>query len=134
MTHDGKFLRLHAEHKIQRHIKVAGTKSPYDGDWPYWTKRLRRTPEISPRVAILLKTQKGKCARCQLRFKADDLVEVHHMDRDRTNNATENLKLLHRHCHDVMHGKRGMHDKHRDTEEPYESKGSSTVLEPSGVG
>ena len=134
MTHDGKFLRLHAEHKIQRHIKVAGTKSPYDGDWPYWTKRLRRTPGISPRVAILLKTQRGKCARCQLRFEADDRLEVHHMDRDRTNNTIENLRLLHRHCHDVMHGKRGMHDKHRETEEPYESKGSSTVLEPSGEG
>ncbi|MBA3531517.1 MAG: hypothetical protein H0T73_06295, partial [Ardenticatenales bacterium] len=49
---------------IQRHIKVRSTKSPYDGDWLYWSTRLGRHPAIGPRVARLLKQQQGRCAYC----------------------------------------------------------------------
>ncbi len=59
---DGQYiLAHHAAQPIQRHIKVRGTKSPYDGDRVYWSARLGRHPAIAPRVARLLKQQQGRC-------------------------------------------------------------------------
>jgi RNA-directed DNA polymerase len=40
---------------IRRHVKVRGDKSPYDGDWPYWVRRLGRDPTKPTRVLNLLK-------------------------------------------------------------------------------
>jgi len=36
---DGIRLKVHTEVPIKRHIKVRGTKSPFDGDQKYWGKR-----------------------------------------------------------------------------------------------
>jgi RNA-directed DNA polymerase len=130
MTHEGEFLILHSDHRIQRHIKVEGRKTPFDGDWIYWSRRLGRTPGIQPRVAKLLKKQNGKCGYCGLYFKAEDRLEVHHLDNNHNNNALCNLVLLHRHCHDNVHG-RGTNAKRHNAEEPDESKGSRPVLKPS---
>lgn len=130
MTHEGKFLILHSDHKIQRHVKVTGTKTPYDGDWTYWAARMGRAPGIAPRVAKLLKRQNGICNYCRLYFHPEDKLEVHHLDGNHKNNAERNLWLMHRHCHDDAHGK-GVYDKHYSVEEPDESKGSSPVLKPS---
>ncbi len=33
-------------------------------------------------------------------------MEVHHHDGNHANNAFDNLRLLHGHCHDVVHGSR----------------------------
>lgn len=104
MTHDGKFLIRHQEHKIQRHIKVQGTRSPYDGNWTYWTTRMSKTPGVSPRVARLMKRQAGECAYCELCFRPEDKIEVHHWNGNHKDNAVFNVALLHRHCHDDAHG------------------------------
>lgn len=106
MTDDGKYLAYHADHPIKRHIKIKDRKSPYDGDWIYWSTRLRNMPCNSPRVTKLLKIQNGKCSDCNLWFKADDLIEIHHHDRNHNNNKITNLILLHRHCHDIVHSKK----------------------------
>lgn len=106
---------------INRHIKVEGGRSPYDGDWIYWSSRLGRSPEISKKVAKLLKVQKGKCSHCGLSFNTESVMEIHHVDGNHKNNNPENVRLLHRHCHDNIHSAtKGMHDKHRVVEEPYE--------------
>ncbi len=55
-------LRLHRQTPIKRYVKVQGTKSPFDGDWIYWTKRQGSHPETPPKMAYLLKSQKGKGA------------------------------------------------------------------------
>ncbi|BET31361.1 MULTISPECIES: group II intron reverse transcriptase/maturase [Wolbachia] len=106
----------HRGHAIKRHIKVVGTKSPYDGDWVYWGNRLKKVPDKSTRVINLLKLQHGQCNHCQLWFKNDDILEVHHKDRNKRNNMIKNLSLLHGHCHDQLH--KSMRDKHQITEEP----------------
>ncbi|WP_349968127.1 group II intron reverse transcriptase/maturase [Wolbachia endosymbiont of Armadillidium arcangelii] len=93
----------HSDHAIKRHVKVKGTKSPYDGDWIYWGNRLRKIPDKPPRVTKLMKLQQGKCAQCQLWFKSDDVLEIHHKDLNRRNNMSKNLSLLHGHCHDEVH-------------------------------
>jgi RNA-directed DNA polymerase len=93
----------YADTKIQRHTKVQGDKSPLDGDWTYWVPRLGRDPSKPTRVVLLLKRQHGRCNGCGLRFMPDDLMEVHHLDGDRRNQALTNLALLHGHCHDEAH-------------------------------
>lgn len=132
MTPEGSFLIRHTDHPIQRHIKVQGCRSPFDGDQIYWSTRLGRHPMLPRRVAKLLKQQQGRCHHCRRYFRLEDILEVHHIDGNHQNNRASNLALLHGHCHDAVHG-RGVYDKHRITEEPYESKGSCTVLEPSRV-
>ncbi len=98
------WLTKYADMPIKRHIKVRGGKSPYDGDWPYWVQRLGRDPTKPLRVLRLLKRDKGHCLFCGLRFKAEDVIETHHWDGNRTNNWYRNLALLHAHCHDEIHG------------------------------
>lgn len=98
---NGWALYRHFETPIKRHVKVRGSKSPYDGDWVYWAKRRAKHPGTPTRVANLLKQQTGKCARCGLYFTSEDLLEVDHIipksrgGRDRY----DNWQLLHRHCH-----------------------------------
>ena len=101
---DGKNrLYLHHDTKIRRHIKVRGDKSPFDGDWPYWTVRLGRDPTRPQRVVKLLQRQRGQCRYCGLHFTTDDILEVHHLNENRRDNHYKNLLLLHGHCHDRMH-------------------------------
>lgn len=95
----------HARTPIKRHIKVQGSRSPYDGDWIYWSCRMGHHPAVTLRVARLLKRQAGQCAHCGLYFFADDLMEVHHMDKNQNNHKQVNLALTHRHCHDQIHAK-----------------------------
>lgn len=98
-------LRLldHTHIKIARHIKVKGIASPYDGNLVYWSTRMGNSPEMSKRVAALLKQQQGKCAHCGLIFRETDVMEV---DRTLTKSKGgkdeyKNWQLLHRHCHDT---------------------------------
>jgi RNA-directed DNA polymerase len=37
---EGRALTLHSHPSIRRHVKVQATRSPYDGDWVYWSTRL----------------------------------------------------------------------------------------------
>ena len=102
-----KPLRLfrHAETSIKRHVKVQGSRSPYDSDWVYWSRRIGHHPKVTTIVAKLLKRQEGRCNYCGLYFFPDDRMEVHHVDKDKDNHRRDNLELLHRHCHDQIHAK-----------------------------
>lgn len=42
-THDGKVLTLHEDIHIIRHMKIHGTRSPYDGDNEYWKNRRKQS-------------------------------------------------------------------------------------------
>ncbi|MBK8986755.1 MAG: HNH endonuclease [Chloroflexi bacterium] len=86
---------------IQRHIKVRGNKSPYDGDWVYLATRRGRQPGLPKRVATLLKWQAGKCAYCGLYFGAEDKSEVDHIISKARggHDGYNNWQLLHAHCH-----------------------------------
>jgi RNA-directed DNA polymerase len=59
-------------------------------------------PEISSRMAKLLKFQKGRCTHCGLFFKDDDLIEIDHIISKSKGGKEkwDNLQALHRHCHD----------------------------------
>jgi RNA-directed DNA polymerase len=99
----GKAIRLyrHGETSIVRHVKVQGTRSPFDGDWSYWASRTGHHPDVPPSVAWLMKVQKGKCPRCGLLFKSGDVWEVDHAT-PRSQGGSDgygNLQALHKHCH-----------------------------------
>jgi RNA-directed DNA polymerase len=101
---DGEYTLIpHHYTKIERHIKVKGHKSPFDGDWPYWTVRLGKDPTKPKRICVLMKVQKGRWAECGSRLRAMDGLEVHHRDGNRNNHHYQNLALLHGHCHDFVH-------------------------------
>lgn len=95
-------LFYHQKTPIKRHIKIQGQRSPFDGDWVYWSKRLGQYPGIRKRVAILLKRQQGKCLWCGLFFHSGDLLEVDHIIPRKLGgmDAYINWQLLHKHCHD----------------------------------
>ncbi|WP_461094535.1 group II intron maturase-specific domain-containing protein [Spirosoma gilvum] len=101
----GSMIRLfhHTETPIVRHIKVQQNRSPYDGDWVYWSSRLGRSPQVSNRLSFLLKKQKGKCHHCKLFFRNEDVIEIDHiLPRIKGGkDVMTNLQLLHRHCHDT---------------------------------
>ena len=98
-------LRLikHGKFQIERHTKVRGEMSPYDGNLVYWSQRMGRNPEMPERVAILLKKQKGMCTHCGLYFRENDVMEIDHkIPKSKGGRDTHNNRqLLHRHCHDV---------------------------------
>lgn len=98
----GLCLPHHSYTPIRRHVKVQGPRSPYDGDWLYWSSRLGRHPEVSPRVAKLLKRQQGKCQECRLYFMDGEKMEADHIiPKERGGkDRIDNLQLLHGHCHD----------------------------------
>jgi RNA-directed DNA polymerase len=98
----GPTLRRHSTTKIVRHVQIRGEKSPFDGDWKYWASRQAYYPGVSPWLAMLLKQQAGKCARCGMQFLPADQIEAHHVKQDGRRNGK--LQALHRHCHDSVHG------------------------------
>ncbi|MGI2909490.1 group II intron reverse transcriptase/maturase [Tolypothrix sp. VBCCA 56010] len=101
---EGMQLLCHADTPIKRHVQIQRERSPYDGDWVYWSNRRGNYPGTPRAVAALIKSQNGKCSHCGQYFTSDSLTEVHHKDMNRKNNKKENLTLVHRHCHDVIHG------------------------------
>ncbi len=131
-------LRSHAEKKIIRHVKVKGEASPYDGNLIYWSSRMGAHPEVSKRVATLLKSQKGKCTHCGLYFREEDVMEVDHITPKTLGGKDEykNLQILHRHCHDRKTTEDGSvgstHEKRQLIEEPDQVKVSRPVLKTSG--
>ncbi|MEO1743157.1 MAG: group II intron reverse transcriptase/maturase [Cyanobacteria bacterium J06629_9] len=126
---------------IQRHIKVRGHKSWYDGDWAYWATRRGRHPMVSYREAALLKRQRGRCILCRSVFDIHDAIEVDHVwpkARGGKENYA-NLQLVHRSCH---HHKTRWDEQgycpirpwrvETVAEEPCEGKPSRTVLKAGG--
>src|SRR3989442_83715 len=54
-------LRRHASTPIQRHIKVKGQASPFDGNLLYWAKRLHHHPLTKTTLGKPLQQQQGTC-------------------------------------------------------------------------
>src|SRR5713101_8127563 len=97
----------HNKTSIQRHSKVNGEASPYDGNLLYWSQRLRNHPMLKGTLARLLQKQQGKCRWCELLFRPGDLIEIDHITPKSEGGGEElsNKFALHRHCHDVRHAK-----------------------------
>src|SRR5260221_900268 len=58
---------------IQRHTKVIGTASPYNGDLLYWSQRLCKHPMLNNIKGKLLQIQEGKYRYSELICQGGDL-------------------------------------------------------------
>ncbi|MHC0067549.1 group II intron reverse transcriptase/maturase [Nostoc sp. UIC 10890] len=84
-----------------KHVMVQGTKSPYDGDTAYWSKRNSKL--YDGETSIALKKQNHRCASCGLKFIDDERINLHHIDRNHANWKKNNLEAIHESCHDYKH-------------------------------
>jgi RNA-directed DNA polymerase len=99
----GLFLISHTDISCSnKYVKVKGNASPYDGNLSYWATRMGEHPEMDNLKARLLKTQKGKCAKCGLYIRNGDIQESDHITAQKLDgkNVYSNYQLLHGHCHD----------------------------------
>ena len=90
---------------VFKHIKVAGDRSPFDGDNLYWSKR--ESNLYNNLTVKVLKKQDHSCAACGHKFLPGDVVELHHIDGNHYNWKPGNLEALHRECHQYTHMSKG---------------------------
>jgi len=85
----------------EKHVKIQGRSSPYDGDHVYWAVRQMKHSGYSREVSILLNKQNGKCYYCGQELTILDTFEVDHsIPRSQGgSDKLENKKLLHKACH-----------------------------------
>ena len=84
-----------------RHIKVKGDKSPYDGDITYWSQRESKL--YDGLTSQMLKKQNHSCGFCGLRFLPGEEIHLHHIDENHKNWKRNNLMAIHRSCHEYQH-------------------------------
>ena len=106
---------------------MQGKRSPCDGDWIYWSVRRGRSPDVSSRVAKLMKKQQGRCIECGYYFRDGEVMEKERINPNASRrDAYYNLTLLHRDCRkerdDEINCLAGTYDKRQEFEEPYERK------------
>lgn len=83
------------------HVKIKGTKSPFDGDIVYWGEQVPRQFGMNDKVVNLVKKQQGACGICGHQFWPECRIEVDHII-PRAAGGTdswENLQAVHRSCH-----------------------------------
>lgn len=88
-------------YSLAGHVKVTGNKSPYDGDFAYWSERNSKL--YDGKTATLLKKQKHTCSHCGMKFTSEERVHLHHIDGNHANWKDKNLVVVHESCHDYLH-------------------------------
>jgi len=133
-SHSPRPLARHDHTPHQRSVTVQGTRSPYDGDWWYWSRRRGRHPHGPPRIARLLKQQQGRCRACGLYCMDGDTIDVDHLlpTKPGGGDVRGHLQLVHRHGHETKTaretGCQGTHDTRHVVEEPDERQRSCPVV------
>jgi len=84
-----------------RHVKVQGNKSPYDGDLTYWSERNSKLYDGI--TSKLLKKQNHTCGHCGHKLTSEERVHLHHFDGNHNNWKESNLTVVHESCHDYIH-------------------------------
>jgi len=84
-----------------KHIKVRGEQSPFDGDIIYWSERNSKLYDGATSQA--LKRQDQACGYCGLKLLSDEKVHLHHVDGNHNNWRKNNLLAIHESCHDYIH-------------------------------
>ncbi len=82
-------------------VKVQGSKSPFDGDITYWSKRESKLDDGA--TSKCLKRQNHTCGKCGLRFMPGERIHLHHIDGNHDNWKAKNLTAIHQSCHQLTH-------------------------------
>lgn len=119
--------------RSSQYVKVSGTKSPFDGDHIYWSKRTQQYGPFNKTEQTLLKQQNGLCKMCKQPFKTGDTIEKDYIVRvaDGGKSILTNLQFLHRHCHEVKTRFELSTKQIASTREPNEAKVSRSDLKSS---
>ncbi|WP_424095968.1 reverse transcriptase domain-containing protein [Moorena producens] len=88
-------------HKQNGFTMVKGTKSPYDGDLVYWSKR-ESTLYDGDKSKILIKPNHS-CGYCGMKFIGEEKVHLHHIDGNHNNWKKDNHQVVHQSCHQQIH-------------------------------
>jgi RNA-directed DNA polymerase len=91
----GPTLRKLADTGISKQILVQPGKSYYDGDWPYWQLRLKRSRYYASPVhigAAAFRRQKGRCADCE------ELIQITDTCLTVTHEGQRQAVIVHKHC------------------------------------
>jgi group II intron reverse transcriptase/maturase len=88
-------------YSVNTFVKVKGTKSPFDGDLIYWSKRNSNLYDGPTSKA--LRRQGYKCGNCGFYLDGNEKVHLHHIDGNHDNWKTKNLMAIHESCHDYIH-------------------------------
>lgn len=85
------------------HIKIEGSRSPYDGDHVYWGIRQNKYSGLNRTERTLLTKQRGYCPHCKAKFTMDDMgkMETDHIIPTSQGGPDKisNKQLLHKICH-----------------------------------
>jgi RNA-directed DNA polymerase len=95
-----------------KHINVAGEKSPYDGDITYWSERNSKL--YDGYTSKVLKRQSHSCAACGLKFVGEEKIHLHHVDGNHDNWKFKNLEAIHESCHDYRHMSKSASQEYRE--------------------
>jgi RNA-directed DNA polymerase len=82
-------------------VNVKEDKSPYDGDFIYWSERNSKL--YDGLTSKVLKKQRHSCAMCGLKLTPEERVNIHHLDGNHENQKWQNLVAIHESCHDYIH-------------------------------
>lgn len=88
-------------YKQAGHVKVKGDKTPFDGDFIYWSRR--KSPLYGGLMAKVLQKQKHTCGYCGLTFSDEETIQLHHIDGCHGNWRFNNLTVVHASCHHYIH-------------------------------
>jgi 5-methylcytosine-specific restriction endonuclease McrA len=84
-----------------KHVNVAGERSPYDGDIKYWSER---NSKLYDRItARLLRKQRHACGHRGAKLLSNEKIHLHHTDGNHNNWKDKNLVVVHESCHDYIH-------------------------------
>lgn len=84
-----------------RFVNVKQDKSPFDGDYSYWSKRKSKIYNVM--TLRLLQKQSYTCSYCNLKLNDDEDIHLHHIDGNHDNWASYNLTVMHKTCHQLSH-------------------------------
>jgi RNA-directed DNA polymerase len=90
---------------MRKYFKIKTGVSVYDSKLlVYFAERMSLHNSRFKRLKNLLKSQKYKCAKCNLIFTPNDIIELHHILQNGI--RTEAIQFVHGHCHDSIHGEK----------------------------
>lgn len=88
-------------YRINKFVNVKQDRSPFDGDFSYWSKR--KSNVYNSMTLRLLYKQSFTCSYCNFKFHDDERVHLHHIDGDHNNWKPYNVTVVHRSCHVLLH-------------------------------
>jgi RNA-directed DNA polymerase len=88
-------------YSVNKFINIKQNKSPFDGDFVYWSKR--NSKRYDGLTVMVLKKQSHICKHCGLRFLDGQQVQLHHIDGNHNNWKPKNLMAVHKSCHQIIH-------------------------------